>query len=83
MNYPAREYGVNRFNCTLEEAKKRCPDLVLIHVATYGVRDMDSDSSLVIPRQSITRTPQQRLTKFRWICTEENLKRSWIFFKGN
>lgn len=36
VNYVARAYGVNRFNCTLDEAKQRCPELQLIHVATIG-----------------------------------------------
>jgi len=36
VNYVARGFGVNRFNCTLDEAKQRCPDLRIIHVATIG-----------------------------------------------
>lgn len=39
VNYVARKFGVNRFNCTLEEAKQRCPDLQIIHVATIGPGD--------------------------------------------
>lgn len=39
VNYVARMFGVNRFNCTLEEAKQRCPDLRLVHVASYGPGD--------------------------------------------
>lgn len=39
VNYVARKFGVSRFNCTLEEAKHRCPDLRLVHVASYGPGD--------------------------------------------
>lgn len=39
VNYVARAYGVDRFQCTLEEARKRCPDLQFIHVASYGPGD--------------------------------------------
>lgn len=39
VNYAARAHGVNRFNCTLEQAKERCPSLQLIHVASYGPGD--------------------------------------------
>lgn len=39
VNYVARAYGVGRFNCTLEQAKERCPDLQFIHVASYGPGD--------------------------------------------
>ena len=39
VNYVARKFGVSRFNCTLEEAKQRCPDLRLVHVASYGPGD--------------------------------------------
>ncbi|EIW67292.1 hypothetical protein TREMEDRAFT_12962, partial [Tremella mesenterica DSM 1558] len=34
VNYPARKYGIKRFN-TIDEAKKMCPHLVVQHVATY------------------------------------------------
>lgn len=39
VNYVARKFGINRFNCTLEEAKQRCPELRLVHVASYGPGD--------------------------------------------
>lgn len=39
VNYVARAHGVSRFNCTLEQAKERCPELQLIHVASYGPGD--------------------------------------------
>ena len=35
VNYPAREYGISRMN-KLDEALKRCPDLKVVHVATYA-----------------------------------------------
>jgi DNA polymerase eta len=34
VNYPAREYGITRF-LKLKEAKKKCPGLRVVHVATY------------------------------------------------
>lgn len=34
VNYPARKYGIKRFN-TIDEAKKMCPHLIVQHVATY------------------------------------------------
>lgn len=40
VNYVARAFNVNRFNCTLDEAKRRCPNLRLIHVATIGPGEM-------------------------------------------
>lgn len=34
VNYPARKFGISRHE-TVTEAKKKCPDLIAIHVATY------------------------------------------------
>ncbi|KAI1797430.1 DNA/RNA polymerase [Ganoderma leucocontextum] len=34
VNYPARKYGISRMD-KARDAKKRCPDLVVVHVATY------------------------------------------------
>ena len=34
VNYPARKFGIKRFN-TIDEAKKLCPHLLVQHVATY------------------------------------------------
>lgn len=34
VNYPARKFGIKRFN-TIDEAKKMCPHLTVQHVATY------------------------------------------------
>ncbi|KAF8623698.1 hypothetical protein AX17_007396 [Amanita inopinata Kibby_2008] len=34
VNYPARKYGISRMD-KVKEAKKRCPELVVVHVATY------------------------------------------------
>lgn len=34
VNYPARKYGIKRFN-TIDEARKLCPHLYVQHVATY------------------------------------------------
>lgn len=38
VNYPARNYGISRMD-KLEDARKRCPDLVVVHVATYAEGD--------------------------------------------
>ncbi|KAJ1032008.1 hypothetical protein NDA13_002384 [Ustilago tritici] len=35
VNYPARDAGVSRFE-SIPEALKKCPDLHLVHVATYS-----------------------------------------------
>ncbi|KAJ3990163.1 hypothetical protein F5890DRAFT_1561190 [Lentinula detonsa] len=34
VNYPARKFGITRFH-KLKDAKERCPELIIIHVATY------------------------------------------------
>ncbi|EIW57746.1 DNA/RNA polymerase [Trametes versicolor FP-101664 SS1] len=34
VNYPARTYGISRMD-KIRDARKRCPDLVVVHVATY------------------------------------------------
>ncbi|TBU55607.1 DNA/RNA polymerase [Dichomitus squalens] len=34
VNYPARKYGISRMD-KIKDAKKRCPNLVVVHVATY------------------------------------------------
>lgn len=34
VNYPARTFGISRMD-KAKEAKKRCPNLRLVHVATY------------------------------------------------
>ena len=38
INYPARNFGLNRF-ITITEAKKLCPDLIMQHVATWKEGD--------------------------------------------
>lgn len=38
INYPAREFGLNR-HVTITEAKKQCPDLIMQHVATWREGD--------------------------------------------
>ncbi|EPQ32086.1 uncharacterized protein PFL1_00284 [Pseudozyma flocculosa PF-1] len=35
VNYPARDMGISRFE-SIPEALKKCPDLRLVHVATYA-----------------------------------------------
>ncbi|TFK91388.1 DNA/RNA polymerase [Polyporus arcularius HHB13444] len=34
VNYPARKFGISRMD-KVRDAKKRCPNLVVVHVATY------------------------------------------------
>ncbi|KAJ7510393.1 hypothetical protein B0H11DRAFT_2168718 [Mycena galericulata] len=34
VNYPARKFGITRM-MKIQEAKERCPELVVVHVATY------------------------------------------------
>ena len=34
VNYPARKFGISRMD-KVQDAKKRCPDLEVVHVATY------------------------------------------------
>lgn len=41
VNYAARKYGISRFSGTPAECKQRCPELQLIHVATYGPGDTE------------------------------------------
>jgi DNA polymerase eta len=40
VNYPARTFGISRMDM-LEDAKKRCPELVVVHVATYKEGDAE------------------------------------------
>ncbi|KAI9614241.1 hypothetical protein H4Q26_009384 [Puccinia striiformis f. sp. tritici PST-130] len=38
VNYPARKFGITR-HLDCDEAKKLCPDLICVHVATYAQGD--------------------------------------------
>ncbi|KAJ7242798.1 hypothetical protein B0H12DRAFT_845524 [Mycena haematopus] len=40
VNYPARKFGITRM-MNLQEAKKLCPELVVVHVATYKEGDKE------------------------------------------
>ncbi|THH19824.1 hypothetical protein EW146_g1420 [Bondarzewia mesenterica] len=40
VNYPARKYGITRMS-KWKEAVKKCPDLVVVHVATYKEGDKE------------------------------------------
>ncbi|TDL25593.1 DNA/RNA polymerase [Rickenella mellea] len=40
VNYPAREFGISRMD-KIKDARKRCPDLVAVHVATYKEGDAE------------------------------------------
>jgi DNA polymerase eta len=38
VNYPARKYGISRMD-KAKDALKKCPDLLVVHVATYKEGD--------------------------------------------
>ncbi|KAI9480503.1 MAG: hypothetical protein EXX96DRAFT_183314 [Benjaminiella poitrasii] len=40
VNYAAREFGIQKMS-TLRDAQKACPNLRLVHVATYGPHDLE------------------------------------------
>ncbi|KAJ3758530.1 hypothetical protein EV360DRAFT_82985 [Lentinula raphanica] len=40
VNYPARKFGINRFH-KLKDAKERCPELIIVHVATYKEGELE------------------------------------------
>jgi DNA polymerase eta len=40
VNYHARKFGITRFH-KLKDAKERCPELMIIHVATYKEGDAE------------------------------------------
>lgn len=40
VNYPARAFGITRHESPAE-AKKKCPHLIMVHVATYAEGDTE------------------------------------------
>ncbi|KAG2036864.1 DNA polymerase eta [Suillus americanus] len=40
VSYPAREFGISRMD-KIKDAKKKCPNLVAVHVATYREGEME------------------------------------------
>nr|CCC93386.1 putative DNA polymerase eta [Trypanosoma congolense IL3000] len=40
VNYPARKFGIGRFD-TLEEARQKCPHVKFSHVATYAAGEVE------------------------------------------
>ncbi|RCH81457.1 DNA-directed DNA polymerase eta rad30, partial [Rhizopus azygosporus] len=40
VNYPARKAGIDR-HCTVEKAKKLCPEIKLLHVPTYSANEIE------------------------------------------
>lgn len=38
INYPARPFGISRMD-KVKDALKRCPELIVVHVATYKEGD--------------------------------------------
>ncbi|PLW10065.1 hypothetical protein PCANC_22841 [Puccinia coronata f. sp. avenae] len=43
VNYPAREFGITR-HLPFDEAKKKCPHLICVHVATYAQGDAETEA---------------------------------------
>lgn len=42
VNYPARKFGISRHE-SITEAKKKCPELIAVHVATYSYKDGEDE----------------------------------------
>ena len=61
VNYPARAKGVGRF-CNIEQAREKCPDLVLVHVETIG-NTTDGGIGEVKPNRTTTKVSLQRYRK--------------------
>ncbi|KAG1866869.1 hypothetical protein F4604DRAFT_1777888 [Suillus subluteus] len=40
VSYPAREFGISRMD-KIKDAKKKCPNLIAVHVATYKEGEME------------------------------------------
>ena len=40
VNYPSRRFGITRMD-KVKDAQKRCPDLMVVHVATYKEGDAE------------------------------------------
>lgn len=40
INYPARTFGISRMD-KIKDALKRCPELIVVHVATYKEGDLE------------------------------------------
>ncbi|EGG01839.1 uncharacterized protein MELLADRAFT_117712 [Melampsora larici-populina 98AG31] len=43
VNYPAREFGITR-HLPFDEALKKCPNLICVHVATYAQGDSETEA---------------------------------------
>ncbi|KNZ58091.1 hypothetical protein VP01_19g9 [Puccinia sorghi] len=43
VNYPARAFGITR-HLPFDEARKKCPDLICVHVATYAQGDSETEA---------------------------------------
>ncbi|KAH9820691.1 hypothetical protein DFH28DRAFT_1121029 [Melampsora americana] len=43
VNYPARAFGITR-HLPFDEALKKCPDLICVHVATYAQGDSETEA---------------------------------------
>lgn len=43
VNYPARSFGITR-HLPFDEALKKCPDLICVHVATYAQGDSETEA---------------------------------------
>lgn len=68
VSYPARKFGISRMD-KIKDAKKKCPNLVAVHVATYkeGAKepgywsDVDTRTHKVCP-QTFCRRPRITIT---------------------
>lgn len=61
VNYPARKFGISRMD-KLDDARKRCPNLVVIHVATYAQGESEPKywDSPDIKTHKVRRYPSQK-----------------------
>jgi len=77
VNYPARKFGISRMD-KKQDALKRCPQLKVVHVATYkeGAAepgywdDVDTNTHKVRRSSYCFRLPLSMFARFRWIIID-------------
>lgn len=57
INYPARKFGISRMDKSVD-ALKRCPELIIVHVATYKEGD---------PEPAYHDAPDSKTHKVRYV----------------
>lgn len=62
VGYAARKFGITRHE-TPEEALKKCPHLLMVHVATYGPQDLEPVYRL--PSETSRQTHKASLDTYR------------------